>query len=97
MITALRQQWHLFAIPADELVSRFFDAMNAFECPFGHSGLPRHMHNTEKSGIALKPVWLERGNPRASAVGDVLSSAGFPDFGKHLTLLATQTAETISR
>lgn len=97
MLSALRQQWHLFAIPADELFGSFFDAMSAFACPFGNSGLPCHMHDTEKSGIALKLVWLERGYPRASAVADVLSTAGFPDFGKQLTLLATQTAETISR
>ncbi|HHT0477764.1 hypothetical protein [Klebsiella oxytoca] len=46
---SLRQQWHLFAIPADELFGSFFDAMNAFECPLGHSGLPRHMmHDTDK-------------------------------------------------
>ena len=54
-------------------------------------------HDTEKSGIALKLVWLERGHPRASAVADVLSAAGFPDFGKQLTLLAKQSAETMSR
>jgi hypothetical protein len=53
------------------------------------------MHDTAKSGVALKLVWLERGHPRASAVADVLSAAGFPDFGKQLTLRATQTAETI--
>lgn len=58
MISAIRQQWHLFAIPADELFGSFFDAMNAFECPFGNSGLPRHMHDTDKSGVDLKLVWL---------------------------------------
>ncbi|HEJ7033264.1 TPA: DUF6685 family protein [Serratia marcescens] len=97
MVSALRQQWHLFAIPADELLCSFLDAMNAFECPFGNSDLPRHMHDADKSGIALKLVWLDRSHPRASAVADVLSAAGFPDFGKQLKLLATQTAETISR
>lgn len=55
------------------------------------------MHDTDKSGVDLKLVWLERGHPRASAVADVLSAAGFPDFGKQLILLATQTAETLSR
>ncbi|MHA6636741.1 hypothetical protein ACX3OY_23490 [Citrobacter farmeri] len=45
-ISALRQQWHLFAIPADKLLGSFFDAINAFECPFGNSGLPRHMHDS---------------------------------------------------
>ncbi|EBP9549234.1 hypothetical protein ATQ53_24390 [Salmonella enterica] len=50
--------------------------------------MPRHMHDTDKSGVALKLVWLERGHPRASAVADVLSAAGFPDFGKQLQLLA---------
>ncbi|HFE4538027.1 TPA: hypothetical protein ACF24J_004427 [Escherichia coli] len=47
-----RQQWHLFAILADELFGSFFDAMNVFECPFGNSGLPRHMHDPDKSGTA---------------------------------------------
>lgn len=51
MISALCQQRHLFAVPADELFSSFFDVMNAFECPFGNSGLPRHMHDSEKSGV----------------------------------------------
>ncbi|WP_367892899.1 DUF6685 family protein (plasmid) [Enterobacter asburiae] len=96
MITALRQKWHLYAIPADEIFGSFFDAMNAFECPFGHSELPRNMHDTEKTGVALRLAWLERGHPRASAVADVLSAAGFPDFGKQLNLLSIQTAETIS-
>ncbi|BDO00200.1 MULTISPECIES: DUF6685 family protein [Enterobacteriaceae] len=90
MISAIRQQWHLFAIPADELFGCFFDAMNAFECPFGNSGLPRHMHDTDKSGVDLKLVWLERCHPRASAVADVLSAAGFPDFGKQLQQLAKE-------
>ncbi|EAZ1917943.1 hypothetical protein BZD31_25975 [Salmonella enterica] len=63
--------------------------MNAFECPFGNSGLPRNMHDTKKAGVGLKLVWLERGHPRATA--------GFPDFGKQLTLLAKQSAKTMSR
>lgn len=71
--------------------------MNAFECPFGYSGLPRYMRNTDKSGVDLKLVWLERGHPRASTVADVPSAVGFPDFGKQLTLRGKQTAETISR
>ncbi|ACH73582.1 hypothetical protein FORC89_p040 (plasmid) [Salmonella sp. FORC89] len=44
--------------------------------------MSRHSYDTEKSGVALSLVWLERGHPRASAVADVLSAAGFPDFGK---------------
>jgi len=96
MITALRQKCHLYAIPAYEIFGSFFDAMNAFECPFGHSELPRNMHDTEKAGVALRLAWLERGRLRASAVADVLSAAGFPDFGKQLNLLAIQTAEAIS-
>lgn len=71
--------------------------MNAFKCPFGNSGFPRYMHDTGKSGVALKLVWTECEPPRDSAVADVLSAAGFPDFGKELTLLVTQMAETISR
>lgn len=82
MITALRQKWHLYAIPADEIFVSFFDAMNAFECPFGHSELPRNMHDTEKSGVALRLAWLERGHPRASTVADVLSAVDFTDYGK---------------
>ncbi|WP_426914548.1 DUF6685 family protein, partial [Serratia bockelmannii] len=50
MASALRQEWHLFAIPADDLFCSFLDAMNAFECPFGYSDLPRHMHDADKSG-----------------------------------------------
>lgn len=46
--------------------------------------------DTDKSGVALKLVWLERGHPRASAVADVLSAAGFPDFGKQLQQLAKE-------
>ncbi|ECS6589236.1 hypothetical protein B7M42_22045 [Salmonella enterica subsp. enterica serovar Newport] len=46
------------------------------------------MHDTDKSGVALKLVWLERGHPRASAVADVLLAAGFPDFGNKLQQLA---------
>ncbi|HBB9147906.1 hypothetical protein OM209_20725 [Escherichia albertii] len=54
--------WALwFRLPADELFGSFFDAMNAFEYPFGNSGLSRHMHDTDKSGVDLKLVWLERG------------------------------------
>lgn len=97
MISALRQRWHLFAIPADEFFGSFFDAMNAFDSPFGNSGLPRHMHDTEKSVVPLKLVWLERGHPRARADADVLFTAGFPDFGKQLSLLAKQSAKIMSR
>ena len=81
MVSALCQQWHLFAIPADERLACFFRAMIAFECPFGNSELPRNMHNTIKSGVKLKLVWLERGHTKADIVADVLATAGFPDFG----------------
>lgn len=43
-----------------------------------------------KGKVDLKLVWLERGHPRAGAVADVLSSAGFPDFGKQLQQLAKE-------
>lgn len=39
-------------------------------------------------------VYFERGHPRARAVADVLSAAGFPDFGKQLTLLVIQSVLT---
>ncbi|EAM5558106.1 hypothetical protein F9N44_23385 [Salmonella enterica] len=55
---------------------------------FGGSGV--EPHDTDKSGVALKLVWLERGHPRASAVANVLSAAGFPDFGKQLQQLAKE-------
>ena len=48
------------------------------------------LHDTDKSGVDLKLVWLERCHPRASAVADVLSAAGFPDFGKQLQQLAKE-------
>ncbi|EAR5551529.1 hypothetical protein JI596_005026 [Salmonella enterica] len=91
MVSALCQQWHLFAIPADERLACFFRAMIAFECPFGNSELPRNMHNTIKSGVKLKLVWLERGHTKADIVADVLATAGFPDFGDQLKLLATSS------
>ncbi|MED0168972.1 hypothetical protein RCU48_08270 [Escherichia marmotae] len=93
MVSALCQQWHLFAIPADERLACFFRAMIAFECPFGNSELPRNMHNTIKSGVRLKLVWLERGHTKADIVADVLATAGFPDFGGQLKLLATSSLQ----
>lgn len=94
MISVLRNKWHLLVIPKDELFGIFFDAMEAFECAFGCSDLPPRMHDEDKSGVALKLIWLDRGNPRANAVASVLTRAGFPDFGKQLTQLATQTVTT---
>ncbi|HGB1823844.1 TPA: hypothetical protein ACIUGV_004915 [Salmonella enterica subsp. enterica serovar Bahrenfeld] len=61
----------------------FHDSIAANTVP-AH-GLPRHMHDTEKSGVTLKLVWLERCHPGARIVADVLSVAGFPDFGKPAT------------
>lgn len=94
MISALRNKWHLMVIPKDELFGCFFDAMEAFKCAFGCSDLPPRMHDKDKSGVALKLIWLDRGNPRANAVAAVLTRAGFPDFGKQLAQLATQTVKT---
>nr|WP_159466123.1 DUF6685 family protein [Scandinavium goeteborgense] len=88
MIAALRDKWHFFAIPAKEVFGSFFDAMNAFECPFGNSELPRHMHHTEKNGAALRLIWLDRNHPKATTVARVLSASGFPDFGARLAALA---------
>ncbi|WP_173401746.1 hypothetical protein [Escherichia coli] len=51
------------------------------------------MHNTIKSGIKLKLVWLERGHTKADIVADVLATAGFPDFGDQLKLLATSSLQ----
>ncbi|MGV2813871.1 DUF6685 family protein [Enterobacter cancerogenus] len=42
MISALRQKWHLFTIPADELFCNFFDAMNAL--PLHLNFNTHHMH-----------------------------------------------------
>ncbi|EEJ6337880.1 hypothetical protein PF334_003590 [Salmonella enterica] len=56
----------------------------------------RKMHDTEKAGVALRLAWLERAHPRASAVADVLSAAGFPDFGKQLQQLAKGSSGMIS-
>ncbi len=76
-----------------ERLACFFRAMIAFECPFGNSELPRNMHNTIKSGVKLKLVWLERGHTKADIVADVLATAGFPDFGDQLKLLATSSLQ----
>lgn len=59
----------------------------------GNSELPRNMHNTIKSGVKLKLVWLERGHTKADIVADVLATAGFPDFGDQLKLLATSSLQ----
>ena len=93
MVSALCQQWLMFVIPADERLACFFRAMNAFECPFGNSELPRNMHNTIKSGVKLKLVWLERDHTKADIVADVLATAGFPDFGEQFKLLATSSLQ----
>ncbi|HFK5543115.1 hypothetical protein, partial [Salmonella enterica] len=50
-------------------------------------------HNTIKSGVKLKLVWLERGHTKADIVADVLATAGFPDFGDQLKLLATSSLQ----
>lgn len=92
MISVLRNKWHLLVIPKDELFGIFFDAMEAFECAFGCSDLPPRIHDENKSGVALKLIWLDRGNPRANAVAAVLARAGFPDFAKQLTRLAKKTS-----
>lgn len=88
MVSALRDKWHLFVIPHQEVFGSFFDAMNAFECPFAHSAMPRNVHNEFQTGVSLRLIWLERDNTRASAVAELLSAAGFPDFGKQLDILA---------
>ncbi|ELO0747914.1 hypothetical protein QY512_004627 [Salmonella enterica] len=46
-----------------------------------------------KSGVKLKLVWLERGHTKADIVADVLATAGFPDFGDQLKLLATSSLQ----
>lgn len=51
--------------------------MEAFECAFGCSDLPPRMHDEDKSGVVLKLIWLDRGNPRANAVASVLTRASF--------------------
>ncbi|EEF6915509.1 hypothetical protein GPP46_004179 [Salmonella enterica] len=53
-------------------------------------------HSPSVFCVALKLVWLEHGHPRASAVADVLSAAGFPDFGKQLRQLAKGSSGMIS-
>lgn len=92
MVSVLRNKWHLLVIPKDELFDIFFGVMDSFECAFGCSDLPPRMHDENKSGVALKLIWLDRDNPRANAVAAVLTRAGFPDFAKQLTRLATQTS-----
>lgn len=49
MITALRNKWHMFLLQKEEVFGSFYNAMNAFECPFGRCSLPRNMHDDRKN------------------------------------------------
>ncbi|APW04216.1 hypothetical protein AB295_22695 [Salmonella enterica] len=53
-------------------------------------------HSPSVFCVALKLVWLERGHPRASAVADVLSAAGFPDLGGSVVISAIIHAKRFS-
>lgn len=91
MIVALRNKWHMFLIPDNDLLGSFFDAMKDFECPFGNGELPRNMHDDTKISEKLCVIWLERGARKPDAVARVLARAGFPDFGQQLESLARST------
>lgn len=91
MISRLRQQWHLFLIPKQEVYGHFYHAMNAFMCPFGHSGLPNNLHSPAHYQDELSIIWLARDNRKATAVAEMLQTAGFPDFGLCLDALAQAT------
>lgn len=88
MIPALRNKWHMFVIPKEELFGSFYESMKAFESPFAWSALPANMHDSMESGVELCIVWLERDNVRSCSVANVLTRYGFPDFGEMLQGLA---------
>ncbi|EOB3151661.1 TPA: DUF6685 family protein [Salmonella enterica subsp. enterica serovar Java] len=90
MIDALCRKWHMFMIPKTEVFGSFYDAMNAFECPFGNSSLPGNMHNGWGGSVPLQVIWLERGLAKPDAVASVLSRAGFADFASELKNLSKQ-------
>jgi len=93
MATALRNKWHIFVIPKEELFGCFNDSMEAFECPFAWSALPENMHDPRTCGVELCIVWLERDNPKAGSVANVLATSGFPNFGEQLALLIKKTGD----
>lgn len=102
MIAALRNKWHMYLLQQEEVFGSFYNAMNAFECPFGNGCMPRNMHDDRKKSERLQVIWLERGHPKADAVAGVLARAGFPDFGTQLDFLAecvnkyhTETSERL--
>lgn len=88
MISAIRQQWHLFAIPADELFGSFFDAMNAFECPFGNSGLPRQRTNEGRLEAKLKGIRFGRRRTidRNSVLALHCQGTGATDIARQLSI-----------
>lgn len=87
-IHKLNLQWHMYLIPRDAVFGYFRTAMEAFECPFGHSGLPIHLHCPDESQKELSIIWLPRDVPKAAAVANILNGSGFPNFGKVLVELA---------
>lgn len=86
-VKALCNNWNLFMIPKEELFGSFYDSLNAFECPFAWSALPRNIHDFVASEVELCIVWLERDNSRANAVAGMLAASAFPDFGEMLARL----------
>ncbi|UJD92415.1 hypothetical protein FS594_27110 (plasmid) [Rahnella aquatilis] len=87
-IQSLNLQWHMYLIPRDAVSGYFRTAMDAFECPFGHSGLPTHLHCPDESKKELSIIWLRRDMPKAAAVAQILNESSFPNFGNVLVELA---------
>jgi hypothetical protein len=90
MISAIRQQWHLFAIPADELFGSFFDAMNAFECRLV---IPVcRVTCMIRISQALISNWsgLNVAIPEPVLLLMYFQPQAFPDFGKQLQQLAKE-------
>ncbi|EDV8901874.1 hypothetical protein BGD62_004566 [Salmonella enterica] len=91
MIATLLRKWHMFLIPKNDVFGSFYDAMQAFECPFANSSLPRYMHDGYEGSVPLQVIWLERGQAKPDAVASVLSRSGFADFASELNDLAKRS------
>lgn len=87
MVNRLKDGWYLYLIPIREVFCSFYEAMKAFRCHFGQSELSRNLHDAETCKDELKLIWLERDHPKAAAVAELFSGAGFPEFNQILSRL----------
>ncbi|EOU1311489.1 DUF6685 family protein [Cronobacter sakazakii] len=90
-VKKLQRNWYIFAVPDEEIFHTFYDAMEGFQCPFGHSVLPENLHAAQSCKDMLALIWLPRWQPKTASVAQLLARAGFPDFNHVLSRHALQT------